>query len=187
METTGSAEAKGQGVCVSGGRRELGGEGKGGGCGQRVLRPRSVCSWRRVLGSAFLARVPRPRSSPAFLYTRPLRSLAPASSPLPLSHSFPLYQWSTHLQNIQADLSIVVNIRMKDFRNEPNLRSFVGVILAELKNELERSPFPRGFVRAEDDGLPEHDVAVGGGAGYAGGGVVLEATEVAEEAAAGGG
>jgi len=76
---------------------------------------------------------------------------------------------------------------MEHLRQESDLRCLVGIIFGEFEYQLEGPAFPGGVVRSEDDGLPEHDVGVHGGAGDAGGGIVLEAAEVAEETAAGAG
>jgi len=76
---------------------------------------------------------------------------------------------------------------MEHLRQEADLRRLVRIIFREFQHEFERSAFPWRIVGSEDDGLPEHDVGVHGCAGDAAGGVVLEATEVAEETAAGAG
>ena len=63
---------------------------------------------------------------------------------------------------------------MEHLGEEAHLRGLVGVVLGELEDELEGPSLPGGIVRAEDDGLPHHDVVVHGGARDAAGRVVLE-------------
>eukprot|EP00568_Trieres_chinensis_P018894 CAMPEP_0183329492 /NCGR_PEP_ID=MMETSP0160_2-20130417/84822_1 /TAXON_ID=2839 ORGANISM="Odontella Sinensis, Strain Grunow 1884" /NCGR_SAMPLE_ID=MMETSP0160_2 /ASSEMBLY_ACC=CAM_ASM_000250 /LENGTH=89 /DNA_ID=CAMNT_0025497683 /DNA_START=1303 /DNA_END=1572 /DNA_ORIENTATION=- len=74
---------------------------------------------------------------------------------------------------------------MEHLGQEADLGGLVRVVLGELEHELERAALPGGVVRAEDDGLPKHDVGVHGGAGDAAGGVILEPAEIPKEAAPG--
>ncbi|EJK48178.1 hypothetical protein THAOC_33053 [Thalassiosira oceanica] len=90
------------------------------------------------------------------------------------------------LQYVEADLPVVVYVRVEHLRQEPHGGSLVGVVLRELEGQFERPALPRRVVRAEDDRLPHHDRVGHGGARHARGRVILETAEVAEEASAGG-
>jgi len=79
------------------------------------------------------------------------------------------------LQNIQANLPVVVNVRMEHLRQKSNLRRLVGVVFREFQHEFEGSTLPRRVVGTEDDGLPHHDVRVHGSARYARRRIILQA------------
>jgi len=89
------------------------------------------------------------------------------------------------LQNVQADLSVVVDVGMEHFGEESDLRGFVGVVFGEFEDEFEGAAFPGGVVGSEDDGLPEHNVGVHGGSGDSAGGIVLEPSEISQQATSG--
>lgn len=64
------------------------------------------------------------------------------------------------LQNIQADLSVIVNVRMEHLGQESDLRCLVRIIFREFEHEFEGSTLPRSIVRSKNDGLPQHNVRV---------------------------
>lgn len=51
-----------------------------------------------------------------------------------------------------------LTVGVKHFRHELHDRSLVGVLFRELENQLEGSAVPRRVLRAEDHGVPAHDV-----------------------------
>ncbi len=69
---------------------------------------------------------------------------------------------------------------MEHFGQKSHRRSLIGIILGKFQHQFEGPALPRSVVRAEDDRLPEHDVRIQRRAGDAAGGIVLQATEVAE-------
>lgn len=79
------------------------------------------------------------------------------------------------LQNIQADLSVIVDVGMEHFCEKPNLRCLIGIVLRKLEHQFEGSPLPRRVVGPKDDGLPQHDVSVHRGARYSRRRVILQA------------
>ena len=85
------------------------------------------------------------------------------------------------LEDVQADLPVVVDVGVEHFGEEPDVRGLVGVVLGELQDQLERSALPRGVVGAEDDGLPHHNVVVHRCAGNSRGGIILESVGVVME------
>ena len=87
---------------------------------------------------------------------------------------------TTNLQNIQTDLAIIVNVGMKHFGEETDLRCLVGVIFREFKDQFEGASLPRRIVRAKNDRLPEHNVRVHGSACYSRRRVILKSNIVIE-------
>ena len=79
------------------------------------------------------------------------------------------------LEDVEADLPVVVDVGVEHFGEESDVRGLVGVVLGELQDQLERSALPRGVVGTEDDGLPHHNVVVHRCAGDSRGGIILEA------------
>ena len=79
------------------------------------------------------------------------------------------------LQDVEADLAVVVDVGVEHLGEEADVGGLVGVVLGEFQDELERPALPRGVVGAEDDGLPHHDVVVHRRSGDARGRIILEA------------
>jgi hypothetical protein len=58
------------------------------------------------------------------------------------------------LQDIQAELTSTVDIRVKHLANELDAWRLVGVLLFEVHNEAEGAIFERSVCGANDDGIP---------------------------------
>jgi len=87
------------------------------------------------------------------------------------------------LQNVQANAAIGVNIGMEHFGDELDNGSFVGVFLSEPERESERAIFEGGVVRSKNDGVPLHQIPIGGRTGNARWRINLQFLEIADEAA----
>ncbi len=105
----------------------------------------------------------------------------------PLQQQHELVPNSPVLQDVEADSAVGVDVGVKHLGEELDDGRLVGVLLAELHGELEGPVLEGGVVRAEDDGVPQHDVVLARGARHPRGGVLLQALEVAHQSAAGGG
>lgn len=62
------------------------------------------------------------------------------------------------LQNIQAQLSSIINIRMEHLANKLDARRFVWVLFFEVHDESECAVFERRVRRPDDDCVPVHAV-----------------------------
>mmetsp|Transcript_16786 Transcript_16786/g.63876 ORF Transcript_16786/g.63876 Transcript_16786/m.63876 type:complete len:279 (+) Transcript_16786:481-1317(+) len=87
-----------------------------------------------------------------------------------------------HLQNVQADQAIVVDVGVEHLREEPHGGRLVGILLRELHRQLESATFPWRFLWAEDEGLPQQDVLIGGAPRDALGRIRLQSPKVAQQA-----
>mmetsp|Transcript_16787 Transcript_16787/g.63884 ORF Transcript_16787/g.63884 Transcript_16787/m.63884 type:complete len:228 (+) Transcript_16787:481-1164(+) len=86
------------------------------------------------------------------------------------------------LQNVQADQAIVVDVGVEHLREEPHGGRLVGILLRELHRQLESATFPWRFLWAEDEGLPQQDVLIGGAPRDALGRIRLQSPKVAQQA-----
>ena len=72
-------------------------------------------------------------------------------------------------------------IRVEHLGDESDFRRLVRILLTGLQRESEGASLPHGFLRAEDDRLPHHDIVLRRGAGDARWRVVLQAPKVTHQ------
>lgn len=79
------------------------------------------------------------------------------------------------LQDIQTDLTIVVDVRMEHFCQKSNLWRLVRIIFRKLEHQFEGSTLPWRVVGSKDNSLPHHNVGIHGGACHSWRWVILKA------------